>query len=64
MAAEPYRFEAHSFKPMKRLPWQRCVHCGLLTLKNEFTQWAIRMGCNNEDHPQHAQWLRKAGRNA
>lgn len=51
---EPYKFEPHNPKG-KIVGKDYCVKCGLLYLRNEFTQWAIKMGCNNEDHPQHAQ---------
>lgn len=48
----PYKFEAHSFKTDLRIAGkQYCQHCGLLALNNEFTSWAIKYGCNNEDHP-------------
>ena len=30
-----------------------CQSCGLIRLNNEFTEWAIRNGCNNRDHPNY-----------
>lgn len=49
-----YHLEPHAFVPSKKLAWLRCKHCGLLTLRNELTDWAIRMGCNAKDHPDYA----------
>lgn len=40
-----------------------CVKCGLIYLNNAFTQWAIKKGCNNEDHPEHANMRRTTGGN-
>jgi hypothetical protein len=45
-----YKYEAHSPKKRKNLAWPVCEFCGLIYLHNEFTAWAIRMGCNNRDH--------------
>lgn len=39
-----------------------CLNCGLVKLNNEFTAWAIRMGCNNQDHPQYEQQRQQAGK--
>lgn len=46
-----YTYEAHSFQKRKGMPQLVCVHCGLVNLNNDFTRWAIRMGCNNNEHP-------------
>ena len=46
-----YTYAAHSPKKRKNMSWLVCQHCGLVYVKNEFTAWAIRMGCNNVDHP-------------
>lgn len=56
---QPYKLEPHTFKPVKRLAWLRCSHCGLLTLRNELTAWATRMGCNAADHPDYRSRLRR-----
>lgn len=45
-----FKFEAHG-------PWvpgvykTYCLNCGLVRLNNRFTEWAIKHGCNNNDHP-------------
>lgn len=47
-----YTLEAHSPQRSKSIPFALvCKHCGLIYLKNDFTRWAIRMGCNNRYHP-------------
>lgn len=66
MSAEPYVMEPHSWtklggKAANKLPWQFCQKCGLVRLRNPFSEWASKMGCNNEDHPQHEVWRRKVG---
>jgi hypothetical protein len=54
-----YKFEAHG-------PWvagsykTHCQGCGLVRLNNSFTEWAIRMGCNNRDHPNYETVRRNA----
>jgi hypothetical protein len=57
---QPYRLEPHTFAPTKKLAWLRCKNCGLLTLRNELTEWCIRMGCNAHDHPEYAARCRTA----
>lgn len=57
---QPYKFEAHHFAASKKLPWLRCKHCGLLTLRNELTAWCTKMGCNASDHPEYASRCRNA----
>jgi len=49
-----YTYEGHAPKKKKGMPWLVCQHCGLVYLKNEFTAWAIRMGCNANDHSGYA----------
>ncbi len=51
---QAYKMDPHHFGVMRRLPWLRCKHCGLLTLRNPLTEWCIRMGCNANDHPEYA----------
>lgn len=57
---QAYRFEAHHFVVMKRMPWLRCKSCGLLTLRNELTAWTMKMGCNASDHPEYVSRCRNA----
>jgi hypothetical protein len=56
---QAYKFEPHAFAPTKKLAWLRCKHCGLLTLRNQLTDWCIRMGCNAADHPEYATKLKR-----
>lgn len=51
---QAYKLEPHHFTPSKKLAWLRCKHCGLLTLRNALTEWAVKMGCNVADHPEYA----------
>ncbi len=50
---EKYTFENHTPIKYKNFPWLVCKHCGLVYLRNRFSQWAVRMGCNNRYHPNH-----------
>lgn len=49
---EVFKHEPHNFSK-KMLNYQYCVHCGLVTLKNKFTEWSIQQGCNYRDHPSY-----------
>jgi hypothetical protein len=51
---QPYKLDPHAFAISKKMPWMRCKKCGLLNLRNAFTEWYIRMGCNAGDHPDYA----------
>lgn len=42
---------------VKGFPWPVCKKCGLVYLKNQFTAWCIKMGCNNEDHSDYTKQL-------
>lgn len=56
-----YKLEAHSFTTLsKRIAWLYCKHCGLLSLRNELTEWCRRMGCNYSDHPEYGARCRSA----
>ena len=46
-----YTYERHAFVLLKPASCYYCKYCGLVRLKNKFTKWCIRMGCNNEYHP-------------
>lgn len=58
----PYKYEAHSWGNLKGIPWRCCKHCGLLWLRNEFSDWCARMGCNADDSPQWNSMRKKAGK--
>lgn len=54
-----YEMEPHApVKLYKSIPWPVCKKCGLVYLKNDFTQWAIRKGCLNEYHPEYKRAMR------
>lgn len=57
---EPYKMEAHQFKPTKKLAWLVCSSCGLVTLRNKLTTWCVRMGCNAGSHPGYKEAVRSA----
>lgn len=46
-----YTMEPHRWKPMKGISRDRCVKCGLLALRNKFSEWCARMGCEHAEHP-------------
>jgi hypothetical protein len=54
---DPFEMEHHSFTKMRSLPFMVCRKCGLIRLHNFFTEWAVKHGCNSDDHPQY-QWAR------
>lgn len=57
---QAYKLEPHHFGVMKKLPWQRCKHCGLMSLRNSLTEWVTRVGCNASDHPEYASRVRNS----
>jgi len=46
-----FKVEPHKWHSIKGIPWPVCKRCGLVRLKNEFTEWCIRHGCNNAEAP-------------
>ena len=46
-----YTYAPHSPAKRKNMPWHVCRNCGLVYLNNAFTAWAIKVGCNNNEHP-------------
>jgi len=50
---DTYKMIGHSFKLSSRFGKSVCSNCGLVSLRNEFTDWSIRMGCMSSDHPQY-----------
>ena len=49
---EAYKYEPHAFN-RKVLHWPYCSKCGTVMMKNEFSQWVQRVGCNAADHPSY-----------
>lgn len=56
------KHEPHRFLSLKRIPWPYCRGCGLLRLKNQITDWAVRHGCNYDEHPGWKQAMRSLTR--
>ena len=52
---EPYKLVPHSFQQNTRIGKSMCKSCGLVQLRNPFTDWSIRMGCMSSDHPNYQQ---------
>ncbi len=50
---EPIPHHFVQFGKKTRIPYQQCVLCGLLWLKNPFSEWAVKNGCNNTEHPNY-----------
>lgn len=52
---EKYEYEQHTFQTDCRVGGKQfCLSCGLLALNNDFTSWAIRMGCKHKLHSSYA----------
>lgn len=60
MKKEPYKMVGHSFVLNSRIGKSVCKTCGLVALRNQFTDWAVRMGCMSEDHPNYGRERAKA----
>jgi hypothetical protein len=39
-----------------------CRHCGLVALRNKFSDWSVRMGCNSAEHPDYGRQRMMAGK--
>ena len=49
---EQYKIETHNFCcSLRGTAYSYCIHCGLVNLKNDFTAWGIKQGCNYHEHP-------------
>lgn len=59
---EPYKMVAHSFVFSSRMGKSLCSRCGLVLLRNEFTEWSIKMGCLSSEHPQYEQVRKRFSR--
>lgn len=49
---EEYQMEPHSWGA-KIGHWPVCQKCGLIMMKNAFSEWAVRVGCMNALHPSY-----------
>lgn len=50
---ESYKLVPHSFSFISRVGKSVCSRCGLVYLKNDFSEWSVKMGCNSSDHPSY-----------
>lgn len=51
---DEYKLEHHNFNmKLRGTAYQYCCKCGLVAMKNDFSQWHQRMGCNAHDHPNY-----------
>lgn len=55
---EVYKMEAHNWGH-KIGHWPVCQKCGLIMMKNDFSDWAVRIGCFNRLHPSYDSVRRK-----
>lgn len=46
-----FQVNPHKFCKRKYVPWLVCQGCGLIALRNPFSEWCVKMGCDYEDHP-------------
>jgi len=56
-----YKLEGHSFEFNSRIGKSVCKRCGLVYLKNSFTEWSVKMGCLSSDHPQYENKRKSTG---
>ena len=56
-----YSMEAHSPKKVKVFSWEVCAYCGLVYLRNDFTRFCIKMGCNYKLHREYNNQRNMAG---
>lgn len=49
MKKDQFKYEPHNFNK-KILSYNYCVHCGLMLLRNKFTEWSVQQGCNYKEH--------------
>lgn len=48
-----WQVEPHQWVKFKGIGRVRCVKCGLLALRNRFTEFCIKMGCDHSEHPRY-----------
>lgn len=49
-----FAVEPHHWVKFKGIGRDRCVKCGLIALRNTFTAFCIKMGCDHTEHPRYA----------
>lgn len=48
-----YEYDPHKWIKCTAIGRDRCTKCGLLALRNKFTNWCIKMGCDNANHARY-----------
>jgi hypothetical protein len=54
--------EPHAMEYRRVLSRLVCRHCGLVALRNKFSDWSVRMGCNSAEHPDYERQRMMAGK--
>lgn len=63
MAKEAFTFEPHGpWIPLRGTGKHYCLGCGLISLANDPSRWAVEKGCNYKDHPSYKVKLKKGVR--
>jgi hypothetical protein len=57
-----YVNEPHFMERSRVLARLVCKHCGLVALRNKFSEWSVKMGCNSAEHPDYARQRSMAGK--
>jgi hypothetical protein len=58
---ESYKLIPHSMVFNKRIGKQVCSNCGLVGLRNVFTDWSIRIGCLASEHSSYQNMRKSTG---
>lgn len=58
-----FKKEPHSFVNGKWMPWSFCNSCGLVRLKNERTNLAIKLGCNYKESQEYIKMDKQVRKN-
>lgn len=45
-----YKMVGHSWSPLKGVGKNYCTNCGLVALRNQFTDFCVDKGCNYDVH--------------
>ena len=58
---ETYSLQPHSFHFNKRIGKQVCKSCGLVMLRNRFSDWSVQKGCLSELHSDYQRMRKSTG---
>lgn len=56
-----YSYIGHSFSPLVGTGKSFCTSCGLIALRNKFSDWCIEKGCLYDAHPSFKSTKQKFG---